>query len=164
MNIQRVLVAIDFSDCSNAALEVASRIASESKARLYIVHVNGVINVSVPAIPAVEGGYYYDAPWGYERHEVHERLTKIMPTVVNVPYEHCYLTGPPVSEILKCAARQNIDLIVMGSHGRTGLSRLIMGSVTEGVMRKAHCPVLIVKPGIDEREAKREESMASAQV
>jgi nucleotide-binding universal stress UspA family protein len=56
--------------------------------------------------------------------------------------------GSPTYEILKFAERQRIDVIVIGSHGRTGLSRLVIGSVAEGVMRGAKCPVLVVKrPG-----------------
>lgn len=145
MNYNRILVATDFSDSSSAALDVASHLASESSARLYIVHADGIVDISIPAIPPTEGGYYYDAPWGQERHEVHERLTKIVPTVSNVAYEHRYLTGLPVGQILKLADDERIDLIVIGSHGRTGFSRLLMGSVAEGVMRGAKCPVLIVK-------------------
>jgi universal stress protein A len=145
MNIKRILFATDFSECSNAALEVASRLTVESGARLYIVHVSGLLEISIPAIPPVEGGYY-DAPWGYERREVRERLTKVVPTVANVAFEHCYLTGLPVAELLKCAESNDVDLIVMGSHGRSGFSRMIMGSVAEGVVRGASCPVLIVKP------------------
>lgn len=145
MNIKRILNATDFSECSNAALDFASRVASDTGARLYIVHVNGILDVSVPAIPPTEGGYYYDAPWGHERHEVRERLIKTVPTVGNVAYEHHYLTGLPVAQILKLAEHERIDLIVLGSHGRTGFSRLVMGSVAEGVMRGSTCPVLIVK-------------------
>ena len=145
MNIKRILFATDFSECSNAALEFASHLTSNTGARLYIVHVNGLLDVSIPSIPPVEGGYYYDAPWGYERHEVRERLTRNVPTVANVAYEHCYLTGSPVTQILKLAEREQIDLIVIGSHGRTGLSRLLMGSVAEGVVRSTQCPVLVVK-------------------
>ena len=156
MNIKRILFATDFSECSSAALDVASRLASETGARLYIVHVNGLIEISIPAILPAEPAYY-DAPWGYERREVRERLENIVPTVANVAHEHCYLTGSPVAGLLKCAQSQHIDLIVMGSHGRNGLSRLVMGSAAEGVMRGARCPVLIVKPPAaalkDERDA-----------
>ena len=145
MNIKRILLATDFSECSDAALVFASHLAGKTDARLYIVHVNGIVDVSVPAVPPTEGGYYYDAPWGYERREVRERLNKIVPTVANVAYEHCYLTGSPVAQILKLAEREHMDLIVIGSHGRTGFSRLLMGSVAEGVVRSAQCPVLVVK-------------------
>jgi nucleotide-binding universal stress UspA family protein len=156
VNVRRILFATDFSECSGAALDVASRLASETGARLYIVHVDGLLEISIPAIPAVEGGYY-DAPWGYERREVRERLISIVPTVANVACEHCYLTRFPVAELLKCPESIHVDLIVMGSHGRSGLSRLVMGSVAEGVMRGAWGPVLIVKlPAAalkDERDA-----------
>lgn len=145
MNIKRILFATDFSECSNAALDIASHLARETGARLFIVHVNGIVDVSVPAIPPVEPGYYYDAPWGHERHEIRERLNAIVPTVADVAYEHCYLTGLPVAHILSVAEHEHVDLIVIGSHGRTGFSRLLMGSVAEGVLRKAKCPVLVVK-------------------
>jgi nucleotide-binding universal stress UspA family protein len=145
MNIKRILFATDFSECSNAALEFASHLASDTGARLYMVHVDGLLDVSIPSIPPVEGGYSYDAPWGYERREVRETLAKIVPTVANVAYEHCYLAGSPVAQILKLAEQEKIDLIVMGSHGRTGFTRLLMGSVAEGVVRSAPCPVLVVK-------------------
>src|SRR3990170_4438813 len=72
MNIKRILFATDFSECSGAALEVASRLASETGARLDIMHVNGLLDISIPSIPPTEGGYCYDAPWGYERREVRE--------------------------------------------------------------------------------------------
>ena len=55
------------------------------------------------------------------------------------------VTGSPVTEILAVAEDKKVDLIVMASHGRTGLSRLLMGSVAEGVMREAPCPVLVVR-------------------
>ena len=63
----------------------------------------------------------------------------------DLQYEHRFLTGFAEEEIVGLADRENVDLIVMGSHGRTGLYRMLMGSIAEGVLRKAHCPVLIVK-------------------
>ena len=88
----------------------------------------------------------YAAPWGTaDRSEVRQQLEQVKPTVPRVDYEHRYLEGGPVHEIVAFAEREHIDLIVMGSHGRTGLARLLMGSVAEGVARRAPCPVLIVK-------------------
>jgi nucleotide-binding universal stress UspA family protein len=84
-----------------------------------------------------------------DRQEVRDQLERVLPTVPTVAYEHHYLRGSPVTEILAFAESENIDLIVMASHGRTGLSRLLMGSIAEGVMRKAKCPVLIVKQPAD---------------
>lgn len=146
MNIKKILVPIDYSECSSAALEYASRFASDPGARLYIVHVDSLLDIKLPTFPPDLVGNTYDAPWGHERHEIHQRLTTVVPTVADVAYEYCYLTGSPVAQILRLAEREQIDLIVMGSHGRTGLSKLLMGSVAEGVMRGAKCPVIVVKP------------------
>jgi nucleotide-binding universal stress UspA family protein len=163
MNIKKILFATDFSECSNAALEVASRLAKEMGARLFIVHVNGIIDIGVPAIPPGEPGDYYDAPWGHERHEIRERLNAVVPTVADVPYEHCYMTGLPVAHIISFAEREQVDLIVIGSHGRTGVSRLLMGSVAEGVVRKAKCPVLVVKQPATMAESVSSEALTVAQ-
>jgi nucleotide-binding universal stress UspA family protein len=77
-----------------------------------------------------------------------ECLRKVAPTIAGVKYEHHYLTGVPITAIVDFAADNHIDLIVMASHGRSGISRLVLGSIAEGVMRKAPCPVLVVKqPG-----------------
>jgi nucleotide-binding universal stress UspA family protein len=76
----------------------------------------------------------------------------VVPTVRRVQYQHHYLKGSPVAEITGFAEREQIDLIVMASHGRTGLWRLLMGSVAEGVLRRAHCPVLIIKQPSAQRE------------
>ena len=119
---------------------------------MYIVHVDSLLDIKLPTFPPDLAGSSYDAPWGHERHEIRERLTKVVPTVPNVAYEHRYLTGSPAAQILKLAEQERIDLIVMGSHGRTGLSKVLMGSVAEGVMRKAACPVLIVKLPVDDSE------------
>jgi universal stress protein A len=145
MKIERVLFATDFSESSRAALEYASCFSSSAGARMYIVHVDSLLDIKLPTFPPELAGSKYDAPWGHERREIRQRLTTVVPTVANVTYEHCYLTGSPACQIVKLAERERIDLIVMGSHGRTGLSKLLMGSVAEGVMRKANCPVLIVK-------------------
>ena len=89
-----------------------------------------------------------------ERTEVIEQLEKVRPTVPTVKFERHYLKGSPVVEILTFAADENIDLIVMASHGRTGIPRLLMGSIAEGVMRKAQCPVLVVKQPSGERKSR----------
>ncbi len=62
-----------------------------------------------------------------------------------IPVHHVLLEGDPASEIVRYAEEQVVDLIVMGTHGRSGLERLLMGSVAEKVMREAPCSVLVVK-------------------
>jgi universal stress protein A len=146
MNIKRILFPTDFSEFSSAALDCASYLASATDARLYILHVDELKDVSVPAIPPVEGGYFYAAAWDDERREeLQEMLSKTVPTAANIAYEHRLLTGSPTMQILQFAEQESVDLIIMGSHGRTGFARLVMGSVAQAVMRGAKCPVLIVK-------------------
>jgi len=144
-SIKRILVTTDFSEHSTAALDVASNLANETGARLFIMHVDEVADLSVPAIPPFEGGYLFQAPYGHKQRDVRERLEKIVPTVANVTFEHCYVTGLPIAQIVQLIEEKQIDLVVIGSHGRTGVSRLLLGSVAEGVIRSAACPVLVVK-------------------
>lgn len=143
MNAKRILVPTDFSHYNDAALEYASTLAAEAGATLYIVNVDEIGDLSAAM---GEAAYLYAQSWDDPiRREVRERLAEIKPTVAGVRFEHHCLRGAPVTEILELAEREKIDLIVMASHGRTGLSRLVMGSIAEGVVRRATCPVLIVK-------------------
>jgi nucleotide-binding universal stress UspA family protein len=150
MNIQRILFPTDFSHHNDAALKYASTLAAESGALLYIVHVDEMQDLNAAM---GEAGYLIAAAVAHEgRPEVRKRLENVVPTTRKVAYEHFYLQGSPVTEILEFAERENVDLIIMASHGRTGLSRLLMGSIAEGVMRKAPCPVLIVRQPAAEQQ------------
>ena len=150
MNVKKILFPTDFSHCNDAALEYASMLTAEGRALLYIVHVDEWANVSTAM---GEPGHLCSSVYDENgRPEVRERLTRAIPTVESARYEHHYLTGSPIREILKFAEREHIDLIVMASHGRTGLARLLMGSIAEGVMRGAQCPVLVVKQPAIQRE------------
>jgi universal stress protein A len=160
MNIKSILFPTDFSEYNEAALKLASTLASESMATLYIIHVHDVQSVSAAA-----GEFsYLDAPtWQEQLRNAEEQLENVVPSISDVSYERECLTGNPVVEILKFAECQNIDLIVMASHGRTGLPRLLMGSIAEGVMRKAPCPVLIVKQPAPKHEQAMDTVLNSAQ-
>lgn len=142
MNIKKILFATDFSHSSDAALSFASTLAAESDALLYISHVGN-------STPAYIAGYYgFDPTPGLQEKiskENREQLESIKPTVERVRFEHRYLTGYPEEEIINLAEAEDVDLIVIGSHGRTGLSRLLLGSIAEAVIRRAACPVLTVK-------------------
>ncbi len=78
----------------------------------------------------------------YPNPEVSKMLEAIMPPDKNVKYEHQLVMGMAADDIVRVAEEQNADLIVIGTHGRTGLKRVLMGSVAEAVMRCATCPVL----------------------
>ena len=146
----RILFPTDFSHYNDACAEVRISLSRGSGALLYIVHVDEMQDLDATM---GEAGYLMAAALAPEgRPEIRKRLEQVLPTNKDVAYEHCYLRGSPVAEILEFAERENVDLIVMASHGRTGLARLLMGSVAEGVMRKAPCPVLIVKQPATEHE------------
>ena len=138
MNVTKILCPVDFSDLSNAAIEYASTLAKESDALLILLHVE--------AHPLAYGTSF--AGYGRTKEETEEntrRLHQIRPSAPDVAYEHWIFSGDPAETIVKLAKDEEIDLIVIGTHGRGGLTRLLMGSVAEVVVRKAHCPVLAVK-------------------
>lgn len=74
-------------------------------------------------------------------------LEQVKPTDPTVPYVHRLVMGNPADEIVRLAEEENADLIVMATHGRTGIGRVLMGSVAEAVVRRAKCPVFTLKPG-----------------
>ena len=153
MKINKILLPVDFSHSSDGALRVASSLAADSRAELLIVHVGE----DSPAYIAGYGGFAYDAGVSEKiAIENHALLEKVKPTVSGVHFEHRYLSGDPANEILALAESEQADLIVIGSHGRTGFSRMLLGSVAETVVRKASCPVLTVKqPTTDNEELPR---------
>ena len=139
MQARKILFPTDFSTTGDNALEYATTFARESGARLLIVHVE-----ELPMVYG-EGAYYYGVP-APERPVLQKMLNAIKPHDTSVAYEHRLIDGVPSEAIVALAKREGVDLIVMSSHGRTGLGRLLMGSVAEQVLRHAACPVLVVKP------------------
>lgn len=91
-----------------------------------------------------EGSYYYGQPEP-DPPALQNMLQAVKPHDPAVACDYRLVDGEPAAEITKLAKAENVDLIVMSSHGRTGLGRLLMGSVAEAVMRQAECPVMIVK-------------------
>lgn len=144
MNAEKILYATDFSPASAAALGFASSLASDSGATLYVLHV-GVSHADAFATTAPYGYAISEEVETRERTERVQRLDSICPTVEDVRCEHRYLEGNPAEEVLRFAEEEGVDMIVVGSHGRTGLSRMLMGSVAEEVVRRADRPVLVVK-------------------
>ncbi len=150
MNVRSILFPTDFSQQNDAALHYASALAADSNATLHIVHVHDTRTLN-PSMG--EAASLYAAEWQRELEVSRELLDRIRPTSPGVDFQHHSLTGIPDAEIVEFATENKVDLIVMASHGRTGISRLLMGSVAEAVMRRAPCPVLIVKqPATDEEQ------------
>jgi len=122
----------------DAALEMATSLARDTGAKLYIVHVQ-----EPPAYYG--GGEMYYGMLDPTAAELVKLLEDVKPADPTVQYEQRMLTGDPAGALVDFAKEEQIDLIVLGTHGRSGLSRLLMGSVAEAVVRRAQCPVLIFK-------------------
>lgn len=138
MSTPKILFPTDFSTAGRAALETATALARDRGAKLLIVH------VEEPPM-AYGGGELYYGIEQPDRQELDRMLAEVVPTDKSVGYEHRLLIGSPASTIVHLAEKEGVDMIVMPTHGRTGLMRLLMGSVAEEVVRKAKCPVLTVK-------------------
>jgi nucleotide-binding universal stress UspA family protein len=133
----RILVPTDFSAASEGALEQGRRLAIHFHATLHLIHVaeNLFLRAVVGDPRSLEAA---------AARQLQDQLTETdrqhgAIAVVNRSDE-------PANEILRYAESANIDLIVIGTHGRTGLARVVLGSVAEDVVRRAPCPVLIVRP------------------
>ncbi len=136
--IRKILFPTDFSEHSNAAFTVACALARDYGAELLVVHIHRPSQIFAPdgiavAVPAEDPI------------DLRAKLALVRPPDSKLNIDHHMAEGDPATEILKVANDKAADLIVMGTHGSTGLSRLLMGSVAESVLRRAPCPVLTVR-------------------
>lgn len=147
--IQTILHPTDFSENSRRAFRTACMAARITRARLVILHV-----VEPPMAVAVEGVMLL--PTEIDVNPLKEKLRELRPRRAKFPIEHRTANGDPAQEIVRMAEETAADLIVMGTHGRSGFGRLLMGSVAEHVVRRAPCPVMTVKaPPTAKRRATR---------
>ncbi|MFQ5647559.1 MAG: universal stress protein [bacterium] len=151
LNIKKIAIPIDFSEYSQKALIYALSIAEQFKSEVHLLTV-------------LDDRVYDDRRLAvYTLDElIKDRLKQqdedldamikevLMPSQKKIKLKKVVKIGIPFSEIIKYAEEELIDLIIQGSHGRTGIAHLLVGSTTEKVIRKAPCPVLVVRPS--ERE------------
>lgn len=143
----RLLVATDFSAASEAALECAGRIAAQFHASVHVLHV-----VEDPAVASAAGFFsgIHHHPSRLSRdavlREARQRLALHVATTAGTSFGASAeaVIGQPAETIVAYAAANGFDAIVLGSHGRSGLARALLGSVAEHVIRTASCPVLTV--------------------
>ena len=143
MEIRKILVPLDFSEYSEQAFHWAVIVAEKWQAQLLVLHV--VPRTSYPLM--VTGSFDIgDFEVGL-RADAEAQAKEFLAKVQNreVPIEVRTLVGEPFHDICHVAEQEQSDLIVMGSHGRTGLSHVLLGSVAERVMRHTPCPVLVVR-------------------
>jgi nucleotide-binding universal stress UspA family protein len=145
--ITRLLCPIDFSDTSRHALEHAVTLAQWYEAAIVGLHVFNPVYAPVggPGLP-VDGGTVFASPAASSRLQLQVAEALAPARAAAVPVEACIEEGSPAGQILSGVVRHRADLIVMGTHGASGFERLMLGSITEKVVRKAACPVLTVPP------------------
>ena len=137
LNIKTILHPTDFSEASEAAFHLACSLARDHGSRLVLLNV-----ITPPAVAYTEGVMLTASDDVKE--QVWEKMDAIAPDT-SLEVERHVIEGIPAVEIIRMAEEANADLIVMGCHGRRGISRMLMGSVAEETVRKATCPVLTVK-------------------
>ncbi len=154
--MKKVLVAIDFSTGSLQALAQALQIAEKFKARLLLLH--------VVHDPAEAPGFYAAKKAGKKvLRNMEQTAQQMMDEFVAAhlckykSFDTAVVPGLPAEQIVRLGKKEKADLIVMGTHGRSGLKRLILGSVADRVIRTASCPVLTVHETKEERNKKKKQ-------
>ena len=152
MQIRSILLPTDFSECGNFGLSYAASLARTFNASLICVH------VIEPMVPTVGySGMTEPMPIADITEQLEDSAERELPKIAEceecagLEIEEVIVHGEAASEIVRVAKDRNVDLIVVSSHGRTGLGRILFGSTAEAVVRHASCPVLVVKPTISDQ-------------
>ena len=146
IQLQRIVLPTDFSEYSSVATNYACTLASAFDAELHLLHVFEQYTGStyVPGVPLPQATS--------ETEELKQHVAELLANMLDADWEAGHRViratreGYPFVEIIRYAKEQAIDMIVMGTHGRSGIPHLLMGSVAEKVVRKSQCPVLTVRP------------------
>lgn len=153
MQIRSILLPTDFSECGNYALSYAASLARTFKASITCVH------VIEPMVPTVGySGMTEPLPIADISDQLEDSAERELPKLAEceectgLEIEELIVHGEAASEIVRVAEERQVDLIVVSSHGRTGLGRILFGSTAEAIVRHAPCPVLVVKPPPEEEQ------------
>ena len=154
MKIRSLLLPTDFSECASYALRYATELARDEGASIICVH------VVEPVVPTVGyTGIAEPLPMADISGQLEDSATRELPKIAEreecagLEVEEVIAHGDAASEIVRVAKERDVDLIVIASHGRTGLGRILFGSTAEAVVRHASCPVLVVKPPHTENDS-----------
>jgi universal stress protein A len=151
MDVHSILLPTDFSECARHAVPVAAELARLLGARVVCLH---VVEPVVPPVgwTPMAGTLPAAADFG---EQLDESAGRELPAFsggeefAGLDVEELVAHGEPAAEIVRVARERGVGLIVISSHGRTGLGRILFGSTAEAVVRHAHCPVLVVKPPLE---------------
>jgi nucleotide-binding universal stress UspA family protein len=145
--LSRVLVPVDFSSCSRAALEYASFLASRLSATVDVLHVWEPPHYVRPDVLLHPHGEAQQTLQQFARSNAGREMEWFLGNVEShgVKVKGRLEFGNPYHVILEISSSGAYDLIVMGTHGRTGLSHLLLGSIAEKIVRRASCPVITIR-------------------
>jgi nucleotide-binding universal stress UspA family protein len=138
---QHILVPVDFSESANQALAYAMQLARQLQARLTLLHV-----IHTPAVGGADLSAYMAHVEAGAQQAMAECLQRVQQA--GLPVHSLLVQGVPWQAIVDTARDTHVDLIVMSTHGHTGLQHLLLGSVAERVVRLAPCPVLVARPSV----------------
>src|SRR5512135_3331045 len=143
---KKICCPIDFSDASRAAMEVAADLARRTGADLVLLHAYPIPGYTFPDGSVVASPKMMQELADQARRHLEEWRVEAERLVGAPRVTAETAVGEPAAEIVEAARERGADLVVVGTHGRTGLEHALMGSVAERVVRRAHCPVLTVRP------------------
>lgn len=151
MQVNKILVTTDFSELSKAGVRYGLEAAVSWKADAVVLHIGDyreALSGPVSDADAPTRTYYESLPEFIEdRKKIMERFLRenFSDLIKNLKVETVVDVGIPHEAIVEQAEKLGVDLIIMSTHGRSGLGHMLIGSVTEQVVRRAHCPVLSIK-------------------
>ena len=142
ITLKKILCPIDHSDCSKEALKYAVSFALRNEAELYLLHVIDIRTFD-ENLDTITKQIADDS----SINNLKKKLLECVPEEIrsDMKIEAIVVQGIPFVEIIKIAKENEVDMLVLGTHGRTGLAHMMLGSVSEKVVRKAPCPVLTVR-------------------
>jgi universal stress protein A len=138
MTSQHFLIPLDFSEHANQALDYAMALATKLHARLTLLHV-----IHMPPWAGADLSTYMEDIEAQANHATQDSLKRVQD--VGLEATRVVVHGIPWQEIVQLATDRQVDLIIMGTHGRTGIQHVLLGSVAEKVVRLAPCPVLVTR-------------------
>ena len=148
IKLKTILVPTDFSEYSKYALHYAIAFAQNFKARIILIHITPERDLdSIRQVSTYLQPGKLEELLTSRQSEDHRQLEEFIPPELKkgIKVEIVHKVGTPIVEIIRTAREREVDLIVIGTHGRSGLSHMLLGSVAENVVRQAPCPVLSIR-------------------